>query len=144
MRRTAVIDVPRKNEDLLAWFTPEGERLWAGSDGWDPIYPDPDRTDGVGAVFVTGHSDHETTWIMVDRTPTSVRYARVTPGVSAGTVEVRVTDDTAAETVQVAVTYDLTATSPAGRELLARLEAHYEAEIKTWQRDIDVRARSRG
>lgn len=140
MKRTAVIEVPRAESDPLAWFTPEGERRWVH--GWDPIYPDPTRTDGVGTVFVTYHGSRETIWVIVDRTPTAVRYARTTPRFTAGTVEVRVKDAKAHATVIVAVTYELTALTAAGSAFLAQFDAGFDAEIATWQRHIEASVRS--
>ena len=80
------IALPR--EAAMALFTAEGERAWAG-DGWDPRFPSPERRDGPGAVFTTEHSGL-TTWVMVDQQPDRVRYARVTDGVTAGTIAVEV------------------------------------------------------
>ena len=70
-------------------FTPAGERLWAAH--WDPRFPAGEQGDGSapGTVFLTG----DTHWVVVDRTPDRVRYARVTPGIRAGTVEVAVRPD---------------------------------------------------
>ena len=124
----------------LTLFTAEGERRWAG-DAWDPRYPVPARTEGPGAVFVTRH-DHETTWIMVDQDATGVRYTRVTPGVSAGTVSVTVVDTGPART-RVRVTYDLTALSDEGRDRLAAFADAYEADIAEWERLIGGAAPAR-
>jgi hypothetical protein len=76
-------------ERALHYFTPAGERAWAP--GWDPHFPAGERGDGAqpGTVFLTGAS----CWIVVDREADRVRYARVTPGVRAGTIEVRVRPD---------------------------------------------------
>lgn len=88
MLRAAEITVGLPPEQAIALFTPEGEPRWA--DGWDPHYPEPHRREGPGAVFTTGHGGHQTTWVMVDHGPGSVRYARVTEGLTAGTVAVNV------------------------------------------------------
>ena len=87
VRRTAEIMVGLPCEQAMALFTAEGERQWA--EGWDPCYPEPDRREGPGAVFTTAHGGHKTTWIMVDHEPERIRYARVTSGMTAGTVAVR-------------------------------------------------------
>ena len=58
-------------------FTPEGERAWAP--GWEPDYPA-----GPGGPVFTTHAG-TTVWVALG----GLRYARVTPGVQAGTVEVR-------------------------------------------------------
>jgi hypothetical protein len=125
------LDLP--SEHAMALFTPEGERRWA--DGWDPHYPEPDRREGAGAVFTTGHGDHQTTWIMVDHAPGGVRYARVTEGMTAGTVAVDVVGSRERST-QVRVTYDLTALTPAGEQWLEAFDADYDAVIGEWATDI--------
>jgi hypothetical protein len=116
-------------------FTPEGERSWAGKDGWDPWYPDPTRTAGAGVVFTTGHEAGTTIWVMVDHGPDQVRYVRVTPDALAGTVEVRALSATGAGT-DLRVTYDLTALTPDAITGLARFAADYDTEIATWAQDI--------
>jgi hypothetical protein len=76
-------------ERALHYFTPVGERAWAP--GWDPVFPAGEQGDGAqpGTVFLTG----ESVWVVVDREEDRVRYARVTPGVRAGTIEVRLRPD---------------------------------------------------
>lgn len=122
----------------MALFTAEGERCWA--EGWDPHYPEPARREGPGAVFTTAHGGHVTTWIMVDHQPEHIRYARVTPGMTAGTVAV---DIVAADerVTRVRVGYDLTALSSAGEEWLATFDAEYDAEIASWASDIAAAVR---
>jgi hypothetical protein len=115
----------------MGLFTTEGERSWAGMDGWDPHYPDPSRIVGVGAVFTTRHRERTTTWVMVDHWPHRVRYARVTPDCLAGTVEVRALAGSGAGTT-LQVTYDLTALTDDGVDELARFAAGYDTEIATW------------
>jgi hypothetical protein len=89
-------------ERAMHLFTPVGERLWVP--GWAPRFPAGESGDGSapGTVFLTD----DTHWVVIDRTPDRVRYARVTPGVRAGTVEVRVEPD--GEGTSVEVTYDIT------------------------------------
>jgi hypothetical protein len=83
-------------------FTPVGERAWVPH--WAPAFPAGEHGDGsaIGTVFLTG----ETHWVVTHRTPDHVRYARVTPGVRAGTVDVRVRPDGDASTAEV--TYEMT------------------------------------
>jgi hypothetical protein len=116
-------------------FTAEGERSWAGREGWDPRYPVPSRTSGEGAVFTTRHGGRTTIWVMVDDTPQRVRYARVTPGGLAGTVEVAVLSSSAGST-DLRVTYDLTALGDDAVGELDRFAAGYDAMIATWAEDI--------
>jgi hypothetical protein len=103
MTHSHTLRVPLPVAQALHLFTPVGERAWAP--GWDPVFPDGEQGDGAapGTVFLTGAS----TWVVVDREPDRVRYARVLPGVRAGTVEVRLRPD-GAETL-ADVTYVTTA-----------------------------------
>jgi hypothetical protein len=133
VHRSAEITVGLPREPAMALFTPEGERRWA--DGWDPQYPEAARREGPGAVFTTDHGGHQTTWIMVDQRPDGVRYARVTSGVSAGTVAVDVLGS-ADDTTQVRVTYDLTALFSAGEAWLDTFAAHYDHAIAAWGTEI--------
>src|SRR3954447_17994802 len=89
MTHSHTLRVPLAPERALHLFTPAGER--AGAPGWDPVSPAGEDGDGgaPGTVFLTGAS----TWVVVDREPDRVRYARVTPGVRAGTIEVRLRAD---------------------------------------------------
>ena len=133
LNRSAEITVGLPADQAMALFTAEGERRWA--EGWDPRYPEPDRRDGPGAVFNTAHGSHETTWIMVDDRPDGVRYARVSHGLTAGTVAVDVVASLG-DTTRVRVTYDLTALTPTGEAWLAHLDAGYLSEIASWATHI--------
>jgi hypothetical protein len=140
VRRATEITVELPLEQAMALFTPEGERRWAH--GWDPQYPQADRREGPGAVLTTGHGGHQTTWIMVDHAPASVRYARVTQDMTAGTVAVEVVGSREHST-QVRVTYDLTALTSHGEGWLDAFDAGYEAAIGGWSTEIaDVLRRS--
>ena len=76
---------------------------------------------------------------IVDWRPEShrVRYARVTPGRRAGTVEVacRARDE---RSTTVRVTYDLTAMSPEGdADLASWTESWYTEFLAGWAREIE-------
>jgi hypothetical protein len=129
--------------DAMTLFTPEGERSWAGKDGWNPRYPVPSRTVGAGAVFTTQHQGRLTIWVIVDQQPDRIRYARVTPHGLAGTVEVRALSGSRAATT-VRVTYDLTALTDAAAAELAGFAAGYHAEIDKWASDIAESLARRG
>ena len=133
MRRSVEVTVERPVREAMTLFTAEGVRCWA--DGWDPRYPDEDRREGPGAVFVTEHGGHKTTWVMVDQTPEMVRYARVTDGVTAGTVAVEVIESDERST-RVRVTYDLTALSGVGETWLESFAAEYQTAIGGWSSEI--------
>jgi hypothetical protein len=130
-RASADLSVALPPSAVMTLFIPEGERSWAGRDGWDPHYPVPSRTADVGAVFTTRHGTRTTIWVMVDHTRDSVRYVRVTPDGLAGTVEVRTLCGCTADT-QLRVTYDLTALTDDAVDELARFAAGYDAEIAGW------------
>lgn len=131
--RSAELSVPLARDLAMVLFTAEGEREWA-ADGWDPQFATPERRDGPGAVFTTGHAG-PTIWVMVDHRPDCIRYARTTAGLTAGTIAIDVVATTQDET-WVRVTYDLTALSAAGEAWLADFEAGYDAEIASWAEDI--------
>ena len=132
LRATEItVDVPP--EQTIQLFTPEGERRWA--EGWDPQYPEVDRREGPGAVFTTAHGGHHTTWIMVDHGPESVRYARVTEGMTAGTVAVDVVGS-GEHSTRVRVMYDLTALTSAGESWLDAFDADYDTAIGGWSTEI--------
>lgn len=133
LRRSAEITVGLPREQAMALFTAEGECRWAK--GWEPRYPEPARRDQPGAVFITAHGGHDTTWIMVDHRPDGVRYARVTHELTAGTVAVDVLFSSDHST-RLRVTYDLTALSTAGETWLTAFDARYDDEIASWASDI--------
>jgi hypothetical protein len=112
-------------DEAIELFTPEGERRWV--DGWDPRYPGAD--DGI---FLTG----ATTWVTVERGARSRRYARVTPGIQAGTVSVRCDAD--GDHTVATVGYELTALGPGAD--LAAFAAGYDAFLAGWEREIAARA----
>lgn len=135
LHRSAEIAVPLPRDQAVALFTAEGERRWAH--GWNPRYPQPDRRDGPGAVFTTAHGSHEATWIMVDHEPDGVRYARVTHGMTAGTVAVDVVESHD-DATRLRVTYDLTALTSAGEAWLTAFDADYDAAIASWAAEIEA------
>jgi hypothetical protein len=124
---SGTIHVSLPPDRAVALFTPAGEREWVPD--WDPAFPAGDEDPSPGTTFLT----HEATvWVVADRTPSSMRYARVTPGVHAGTVEVRC--EPAGSETRAHVTYDLTALGdPAA---LDRFAAGYDAMLAEWERMI--------
>ena len=120
------------------FFTPAGEELWV--DGWSPTYLHPqDGRTQPGLVFTTGSGEDYTIWNLVDYDTTRhyARYARVTPALRTGTVEVLCTP-VDATTTDVAVTYTLTALTSKGIESLASFEGPvFVAMIEEWKQAID-------
>jgi hypothetical protein len=111
-------------------FTPVGERLWA--EGWSPVFPAGEQGDGgeVGTVFTTDSQGRSTIWVVIERGDNVIRYARITPGHLAGTVDVRLRTD------EAEVTYDLTALTTEAQHELERFAAGYPGFMAEWQRAI--------
>ena len=127
---TGTIEVPLPPDEALHLFTPAGERDWVP--GWDPTFPAGEDT-APGTTFLT---HEQTIWVIADRTPTSMRYARITPGVHAGTVEVRC--EAAGTTTRAHVTYDLTTLTD--DDTLARFATDFPAMLAEWERLIAIAA----
>jgi len=131
-------ELPLPPDQARAYFTPEGERAWAGP-AWDPVYADPGAAgDGSapGTVFTTESHGGDATWVVVDRTASTMRYARFVPRRIAGTIAVRCAPGaTDGETV-VTVTYDVTSLGPDGAELVERLRDGYDAFLGSWREQI--------
>ena len=134
VRLSGHIDVALSPLRAFTLFTPAGERAWA--DGWDPQFPCPaaDDTD-PGAVFVTRHGDHATTWVVTGREPpAAIRYVQVTPGHRAGIISVGC--QPAAAGTRVTVGYDLTALTPEANAELDRFAAGYPHFLARWEQAI--------
>ena len=125
-------DLDAPPEKAFHLFTAPGETLWVPH--WDPVILSGDGTE-AGTVFVTRHGHETTIWVVVDFDVDErrARYARVTPGSRAGTVEVRVrANDRGGSTV--AVRYELTALAESGNENLAGFDAGaYSEMLKDWE-----------
>jgi hypothetical protein len=133
-RDTVTINVPLPPNQAMRLFTARGERDWV--DGWEPHFPAGEPTEeDEGTVFITTTDGRPTFWVVAGRSSRSVRYGRVTPGLHAGTVEVRGRRSNAGWT-EADITYDLTALTPDGAAALDRLAAHYKEDITAWQQAI--------
>ena len=136
-RCTGVVAVPLPAPEAIKLFTPEGERLWAGRDGWAPTYPDPARTEGAGTVFETRHGHRHVTWVITSQKLDQISYARVSSTGTAGTVEVRV-DQSDADTTTVQVSYDLTALTDSALQEIDTFASNFEREMAEWTADIQA------
>jgi hypothetical protein len=116
-------------EAAIELFTAEGERRWAGPE-WNPAYPASEDD----SVFVTEAHGHQTVWVTVERSALVRRYARVVPGVDAGTVTVRCRPEGAGTVAEV--TYELTALTPDGDARLHHFAADYDGFLAGWERSI--------
>ncbi|GAA4385650.1 hypothetical protein GCM10023088_55410 [Actinomadura verrucosospora] len=143
-RLTGRLAVALPPDEAFPLFTARGERRWVPR--WAPSFPAPVADDAEpGTVFQTLDHGRTTTWIVVDATPgRRIRYARVTPGVSAGTVSVVL--DRAGDHSDVTVTYELTALSGDGAADLRRFADGYPAFLAAWQDAIAeaLRAEAQG
>ncbi len=138
LRRTGSLRVAAPVERAFELFTPQGERGWVA--GWSPEFHHPPGGEPIaGAVFTTaGEDGSRTHWVLIDWEPERhrVRYARITPGRRAGTVDVRCAEAGTASSV-VRVTYELSALSEAGdADLAGWSEAWYAEFLAGWERDI--------
>jgi hypothetical protein len=120
----------------IRFFTPEAEKEWVP--GWNPVYPGGEPSDTPGTVFITGHHDVDTIWVIlsIDTTERTVAYARVTPGHHAGTVRVSCTDTPDGRCV-VSVTYDMSllpGSDPAGLD--AYDESSFGAMMNHWSEAV--------
>lgn len=120
-------------ERALRFFTPEGERTWAP--GWDPTYPAaPDDDTAINTVFVTRGHGHDTVWVVVDSSDRAMRYAQVSPGVRAGTVNVECLPD--GQATRAEITYDLTALAATAQAALQQFADGYDDFLGEWERLI--------
>lgn len=139
VRRTGTIHLHAGPERVFPCFTPEGERRWVP--GWDPVHRHPaDGALQAGGVFVTrAPGEPETVWMVMRHDPRAldVAYARITPGIRAGVVEVRCQPAPGGGT-QAHVAYTLTALSPRGNEVLgAFTEDRYAAMLGDWEAAVN-------
>lgn len=127
-------------DECFLFFTPAGEVHWA--EGWVPRYVAPTHGRAqAGMVFTTGAGAEFTIWMLADfdRTARRARYARVTPALRTGFVEIAC-DPVSAQESEVLVTYRLTALSREGADSLdAFAPAAYARMIEGWKTAIDAR-----
>jgi hypothetical protein len=131
-------ELPVPPAEALLFFTPEGERAWAGP-AWDPVYPDPGAAaddSAPGTVFTTTSHGGDATWVVVERTESTIRYARFVPGRIAGTIAVRCDRGASDGETAVTVTYDVTSLGPDGVEFAERLREGYDAFLDSWRQEI--------
>jgi hypothetical protein len=136
--RTGEVAVSAPPDVAFPLFTPAGEKLWVA--GWDPDFHLPAAGEAVaGGAFSTVGADGRTAhWVIVDWRPErhGVRYARITPGLRGGTVEVECRAAGAGGTV-ARVTYDLVAFSDEGdTDLAGWTEEWFRDYLAGWEREI--------
>ena len=132
--RTGSLHIEAPPHLAFELFTAPGEELWV--EGWKPTVLSGDGL-AAGTVFVTDVHD-PTIWIVVDfdRELRHARYARVSPGSRAGTVDVKVESDGDGGSI-ARVTYELTGLSEAGNEQLREFdEQAYAQMMESWEQMI--------
>ena len=136
VRLSGELEVGLPPEQAFRLFTARGEQNWVP--GWAPAFPvEPVDDTAPGTVWRTTADGRETTWVVVQReAPFLVGYARVVPGVQAGTVTVRL-DALAGGRSHVRVTYRLTALGEEAARELAAFAAGYPEMLVSWQELIE-------
>lgn len=133
----ASFDLDLPPDAALPLFTAAGERRWV--EGWDPQFLSGDVE--RGAAFRTHADGRETLWLVADYDAAAGRasYARTTPGLHAGLVDVSCSGLPGGRS-RVAVRYTLTPLSDAGTAALAAFfaPATYGEFIAGWKRAIDA------
>jgi Polyketide cyclase / dehydrase and lipid transport len=134
-RLTGTLEVALPPAEAFGLFTPRGEQDWV--DGWRPHFPaDPVDDTEPGTVFET-HAHDDATWIVIAReTGRRISYARVTPGVRAGTVSVELEPTGGGS--RVTVGYEMTALSDQGRAELDRFAETYPDFLRSWEAAIET------
>lgn len=130
--------LPLPPAEAVSLFTPEGERLWAGS-SWDPVYAIPEAAhhdSAPGTVFTTQSDSGRATWIVLDHGDGEMRYARVVADLIAGTITVTCAEAATPNQTRVNVTYDITSLGPEGTEFVTELEATYDEFLEEWRQQI--------
>jgi len=136
--RTGEVAVAAPPDVAFPLFTPAGEKLWVA--GWDPDFHHPADGETVagGAFSTVGADGRAAHWVIVDWQPERhrVRYARITPGLRGGTVEVECHGDGDGGTL-ARVTYDLVAFNADGdADLAGWTDDWYRDFLAGWERDI--------
>jgi len=127
------IDYPPRT--ALRLFTAEGERYWIP--GWEPEILRGDgyhRDDVFVGVGPGGHSTYVV--IEYDDEKCHVLYARVTPDISAGTVEISITPHGRGSLVEVG--YSLASLSDEGSEALSKVtDEAFAQQMISWENGIE-------
>lgn len=127
------VDYPPR--EALRLFTAEGERYWIP--GWEPEIL---RGDGYHRddVFVAAGPGGHSTYVVMDYNDKKHHslYARVTPGVSAGTVEITITPHGRGSLVEVG--YSFTSLSDEGAVSLSKLtDEAFSQQMLSWKNGIE-------
>ncbi len=139
IHQTGSFELARPPAETIRLFTAPGETLWVP--GWEPRILSGNGTER-GTVFLTGEGEGTAIWIVLeyDTSVHRARYAKVTPRLHAGTVDVALQKNEAGGTIAT-ITYELTALSDAGSEALQAFDdAPYSKMMKEWKALIEQAA----
>lgn len=131
VRATGEFELPLPAIEAFDLFTAKGEQRWVP--GWSPEILG-QLPQHPGLVFLTEAHGHDTVWTVIESDPESLchRYSRVTPGHTAGTVEVRLRP--AGSACRVAISYDMTALTDDHAAALAPYTGEaFQAMLADWQ-----------
>ncbi|MEM9302922.1 MAG: SRPBCC family protein [Pseudomonadota bacterium] len=131
--RLGSFELERPPKEALPLFTAPGERLWVP--GWEPVILHGDGYE-TGTAFITEHGEHTTYWLVIDYDVGAghAAYARVTPGLHTGTVDVSIAENGSGGS-RVTVTYQMTGLSDHGNGEVERSynEVAYAEMMTHWQ-----------
>jgi len=137
--RSHTIELDGPAQEVIHLFTPIGEKEWVPD--WEPeVLYEGDGTPVAGGVFTTRGKDGETIWTVIEFDPSRgvARYARVTPGMRAGEVEV-VCRPRSAERSTATIRYRLTGLSMDGNRALEEWTPEWYATfIAGWEREVNA------
>jgi hypothetical protein len=131
VRSTGGFELPLPAVEAFDLFTAKGEQRWIP--GWSPEILG-QLPQHPGLVFLTEAHGHATIWTVIESDPEALchRYSRVTPGHTAGTVEVRLRP--AGSACSVSVSYDMTALADDHAAALAPYTGEaFQAMLADWQ-----------
>jgi len=131
VQNSGSFDLPLTPDDAFPLFTAEGERRWVP--GWSPeiLGSLPQHR---GLVFLTEVDRAQTIWTVLESDPAACThlYSRVTPGKTAGIVEVKLFS--VRNGCRVSVSYDMTALSEAGQQAIATYRGSaFDEMLAKWQ-----------
>jgi hypothetical protein len=140
VRRSGSFSVHGAMPEVVPLLTAEGERDWVP--GWEPAFPLTGHRHERGEVWTTEGDAGRTIWVTAQRRADGALFARITPDVSAGLVDVHCYPAASGMT-DVVVEYDLTALGPAGTVALEQLARGFAAMLEDWRVAVG-RALNRG
>ena len=130
-------------EAVFGMFTPEGERAWAQVWNPRPVHP-PGDTGVRDAVFTTAHGGANAVWFVteLDEGNFVAEYVNFVAGERVTRVDVACDAAGPTET-RVIVRYVVTGLSEAGNAYVRKFDAHFDGEMREWQRSIAAALGSR-